>query len=156
MRIYFAGSIRGGRENSSSYSEMIRLLQQYGNVLTEHVGSAKLDKRGEALADREIFDRDLAWLRSSDIVVAEVTTPSLGVGFEIGKATEWGKPVLCVHRRHGNHQLSAMIAGNDRVLVREYNTLDDFERIVDEFVEMDQAMSLTEAIVNERNRNGCI
>ena|SRR5215813_7436876 len=156
MRIYFAGSIRGGREDSSSYSEMIQSLQQYGNVLTEHIGSAKLDKRGEALADREIYDRDLAWLRSSDIVIAEVTTPSLGVGFEIGKATEWGKPVLCVLRRQRNHQLSAMIAGNDRVLVREYNTLAEFERIVDEFIEIGPSGQCDGSNVNERNRNGCI
>jgi nucleoside 2-deoxyribosyltransferase len=134
MRIYFAASIRGGREVGRVCFEMIEVLKQYGHVLTEHIGSASLDRQGEALADREIYDRDFAWLKSSDILVAEVTTPSLGVGFEIGKATEWDKPVLCVRQRNGNHVLSAMIAGNRAVTVRDYSALADFEDIVREFM----------------------
>lgn len=134
MRIYFAASIRGGRELGTVCFEMIKVLKQYGHVLTEHIGSASLDRQGEALADQEIYDRDLAWLKSSDILVAEVTTPSLGVGFEIGKSTEWGKPILCVRQRNGNHVLSAMIAGSRVITVREYSTLADFEDIVREFM----------------------
>lgn len=134
MKIYFAGSIRGGREIQAAYSGMIQLLKRYGQVLTEHIGNANLDGRGEALGDREIHDRDLAWLESADILVAEVTTPSLGVGYEIGKATEWGKPVLCVCQRNGSHILSAMISGDSALTVRKYSTLTDFENMIREFV----------------------
>ena len=111
MRIYFAGSIRGGRNDWSIYKDIISALSTYGTVLTEHVGDSELSITGEDLLDRVIHDRDLDWLRSCDLLVAEVTTPSLGVGYEIGKATEWGMRVLCLYRPSVTPTLSAMIAG---------------------------------------------
>ncbi|KAB0337781.1 hypothetical protein FD755_025470, partial [Muntiacus reevesi] len=48
--------------------------------------------------DRLIHDRDLAWLQQADAVVAEVTQPSLGVGYELGRAVALHKPVLCLFR----------------------------------------------------------
>ena len=111
MRIYFAGSIRGGRDDWAIYKEIIALLSKHGTVLTEHIGNSELSVTGEDLPDREIHDRDLEWLRSCDCLIAEVTRPSLGVGYEIGKATEWGLRVLCLYRPSVTPVLSAMIAG---------------------------------------------
>lgn len=132
--IYFAGAIRGGRADWAFYQEMVRLLGRYGTVLTEHVGNSELAISGEDMPDREIHDRDLTWLHQSDYLVAEVTTPSLGVGYEIGKATEWGKPVLCLFRRGSDRKLSAMIAGSDRVTVSIYDDLDDVREIISTFL----------------------
>ena len=92
MKIYFAGAIRGGREDVALYLEIIEQLRDYGEVLTEHVGNPELTGFGEIDDDQKIHDRDLAWLKQADYLVAEVTTASLGVGYEISKATEWGKP----------------------------------------------------------------
>ena len=47
-RIYFAGSIRAGREDADLYGRIIRLLQRYGTVLTEHVGDCNLEKTGKS------------------------------------------------------------------------------------------------------------
>ncbi len=133
MNIYFAGAIRGGREDSALYFEIARLLAAYGHVLTEHIGSADISAGGETLDDRHIHNRDLDWLRSADYLVAEVTTPSLGVGYEIGKATEWGTPVLCLFRPASGRRLSAMIAGSSRARLREYASTDELKSIFDEF-----------------------
>jgi hypothetical protein len=133
MEIYFAGSIRGGRGIQNVYSEMINVLKKYGHVMTEHVGDINIDGRGEIIGNREIHDRDLAWLKSADVVVAEVTMPSLGVGYELGKATDWGKSILCVYRLERNG-LSAMIAGSSGLTVREYKRVADFEAIFIEFM----------------------
>ena len=122
MNIYFAGAIRGGREDQALYFAIIERLREYGCVLTEHIGDAQLDTQGEGAIDRAIHDRDLALLQAADYVVADVTIPSLGVGYEIGKATEWGKPVLCLFRPNGARALSAMIAGSNGVTVREYES----------------------------------
>jgi nucleoside 2-deoxyribosyltransferase len=130
MRIYFAASIRGGRDHGASYLEIAGQLREYGEVLTEHVGDVGLSAAGEDAADRQIHDRDLEWLKSSDCVVAEVTTPSLGVGYEIGKATEWGKPVLCLYRPAAGRSLSAMIAGNAAVTLREYGDTAELPEIL--------------------------
>ncbi|MGH9932958.1 MAG: hypothetical protein ACREA9_27545 [Pyrinomonadaceae bacterium] len=77
MKIYFAASIRGGRDDWPSYLEIVKELREYGEVLTEHVGDVELSTAGEGIDDRNIQDRDLGWLKSSDHLVAEVTTPSL-------------------------------------------------------------------------------
>jgi hypothetical protein len=127
VTIYFAASIRGGRQDEAIYAELVRVLAAHGTVLTEHVGNASLLAGEAAFTDREIHDRDLEWLRAADVVVAEVSTPSLGVGYEIGKATEWGKPVVCLART--GTPVSAMIAGG-AVVMRWYERVEEFEGIL--------------------------
>jgi hypothetical protein len=141
MNIYFAGAIRGGRDDRALYLEIVEQLKAYGRVLTEHIGDSQLTALGEADDDHWIHDRDLAWLKEAAVLVAEVTTPSLGVGYEIGKATEWGTPVLCLYRPGDGRALSAMIAGNSRVSVREYRSAADLKEIFDHF--FDRAQSIT-------------
>ena len=69
-------------------------------VLTAHLAhpEAHGPGRGRTRGPQAVFERDTAWLRACDAVVAEVSTPSHGVGFEIAYALERGKPVLCCHR----------------------------------------------------------
>ena len=136
MKIYFAGSIRGGRDDTALYLQIIRQLSAYGSVLTEHIGDSGLGALGEGGGDREIHDRDLSWLREADCLVAEVTTPSLGVGYEVGRAAEWGKLILCLYRRSPGRALSAMIAGSDGVTLREYESAADLGEIFREFFDL--------------------
>ena len=90
MDIYFCGAIRGGkREDVELYAGLIKHLQQYGNVLSAHIGDKNIAVLGEdGVADTDIHDRDLTWLMRADVVVAEVSTPSLGVGYELGRKVE--------------------------------------------------------------------
>jgi len=133
MQIYFAGSIRGGREDAALYHQIVELLGNYGDVLTEHVADTEVGILGQDIGDRNIHDRDLGWLKSSDCLVAEVSTPSLGVGYEIGKATEWGKPVLCLYRPADGRSLSAMIAGSDGVTLKEYQSANELNLIFEHY-----------------------
>jgi len=125
MKIYFCGSIRGGRDLAATYAKMIALLGSYGTVLTEHLGSdEEIETQDRILSDRAIHDRDMKWIVESDVLVAEVTVPSLGVGYEIGRAIEMNKPVLGLYREGSEYTLSAMIAGSDGVEMKNYKTLD--------------------------------
>jgi hypothetical protein len=124
MKIYFAGSITGGRDDSQLYAEIIKLLQTYGEVLTEHIGDNTLTENGEEdIPDKVIHNRDLAWLKEADLLVAEVSTPSLGVGYEIGRAIEWKTNILCLYRPGAGRRLSRMITGNLDIVIIEYKTL---------------------------------
>ncbi|MEN8203164.1 MAG: nucleoside 2-deoxyribosyltransferase [Bacteroidota bacterium] len=135
MNIYFCGSIRGGRQLASSYEKLIQMVQKYGQVLTEHLGSDDIIRnKDRVLSDREIHDRDLKWVRESDAVVAEVTVPSLGVGYEIGRAIEMGKPVLCIFNEDSEFTLSAMIAGSEGVINHRYENPEDLDFILDDFL----------------------
>ena len=134
MKIYFAGSIRGGRADVGLYRQLIRHLGNFGKVLTEHIGEPDLDTTGEdELPDQHIHNRDMKWLRSSQLMVAEVTTPSLGVGYEIGRAIEEGKPVLCLFRSRKGKKLSAMIAGSPDLTLCNYRTVEEAKLAIDRF-----------------------
>ena len=129
MKIYFAGSIRGGRDDADIYLQLVDELAKYGEVLTEHVATIG----EEDMTDGEIFVRDLEWLSNCNAVVAEVTTPSLGVGFEVGVAQSLGIPVLCLYRPAPQRRLSAMLAGNPGVRVAEYYSVGEAVELLEEW-----------------------
>ena len=111
------------------------MLQQYGEVLTEHLGSDQdLREKDRSLTDIEIHDRDLEWIVASDLVVAEVTVPSLGGGYEIGRAVHLGKPVLCLFHAGSEKPLSAMIAGCGEVELFRYHRTEELEDPLKEFI----------------------
>ena len=126
MKIYFAGSIRGGREDAALYQHIIEYLKNFGDVLTEHIGDPKLTNLGDdGPTDSYIHNRDLEWLQSADFLVAEVTTVSMGVGYEIGRAVESGKKVLCLFRPESGKNLSAMITGCPNLELVNYSDFDE-------------------------------
>jgi nucleoside 2-deoxyribosyltransferase len=137
MKFYFAGSIRGEKADREVYEKIINYLKNYGEVLTEHIG--KMNGSGESdLTDAEIFERDIIWLQEADLVIAEVTSPSLGVGYEIGKAEEYGKKILCLYQENSSRKLSAMVSGNKNLELVVYTKYDGlltelFQKI-DEFL----------------------
>lgn len=135
MKIYFVGSIRGGRQDAAIYSQIISYLKKYGEVLSEHIGNKVLTSEGEDRNDTEIHNRDLEWLLGSDVVVAEVTTPSTGVGYELGRAVENKKEILCLYRETEGKKLSAMISGCNDLDVFEYRDLKEAKKIIDDFFE---------------------
>jgi nucleoside 2-deoxyribosyltransferase len=140
MKIYFAGAIRGGRQDASTYHAMIAHLQSHAEVLTEHVGNEALSDGGEHdLTDEEIHARDMAWLDECDAVIAEVRAPSLGVGYELGVAEKLGKPILCLFD-DGNpdFRLSAMLSGNPRVTVARYQALEEAKEAMDLFIQQNK------------------
>lgn len=120
-KVYFAGSIRGGRQNAELYKRMIATINETDKVLTEHVGDLSLSLV-ESKGDKAIYEQDTAWLRECDLVIAECTQPSLGVGYELAYAERCGKPVHIFYRKGGN--LSAMLTGNDYFQIHPYESED--------------------------------
>lgn len=133
MEIYFAASIRGGRDDRQLYERLITFLnQQHHHVLTEHIGNPNLTADGETeLSDQEIRDCDVAWLTASDVVVVEATHPSLGVGYELAMAEQLKKPTIILYRPQVA-RLSAMIAGTSFFnRIYGYETVEEAEKILE-------------------------
>jgi len=132
MKIYFAGSIRGGRDDQALYTEIILLLKRYGEVLTEHIGLSTISSYGQIdMTDEEIYTKDTDWIKESDIVIAEVTTSSVGVGYELGYAEALKKKIIALYRPQKNKRLSAMLAGNSKVTVIEYINVSELTAVFD-------------------------
>ena len=133
VKIYFSGSIRGGRNDAKLYRQIIDDLQNYGDVLTEHIGNESLDDE-VGQTDRQIYEQDMEWLRESDIVIAEVSTPSLGVGYEIGRAVAMKKRVVCLYRSEVRDNVSAMIKGSSNLECAEYKTVEEAKKLIQVFL----------------------
>ena len=134
MKIYFGGSIRGGRDDAELYNQIIEYLNTQGEVLTEHIGDKNLSSSGENSKKQYIHDRDLKWITECDIMVAEVSLPSLGVGYEIREALNKNKKILCLYRPQENKKLSAMILGSSKITNKTYTNLAKAKQAIDEFL----------------------
>ena len=134
-KVYFAGSIKGGRADADLYVRIIEYIKSRGHsVLTEHVGNLALSKLEEGPNHEEaIYRQDTGWLREADIVVAECTTPSLGVGYEMAYAEAHGKPVWIFYNA-ARTVLSAMLSGDDYFHIVPYLKEEEIYAKIDEIL----------------------
>lgn len=133
-KIYFAGSIRGGRVDADLYRRIIDYIQRTDMVLTEHVGNSNLCLTEQGCErDARIYNQDTAWLRDSDMLIGECTCPSLGVGYELAYAESHGIPCHIFYDRTKT-QLSAMLTGNPYFNIHPYATEDEIYHILDQIL----------------------
>lgn len=123
LKIYFAGSIAGGRKYLDTYIKIVDFLKKKGHrVLSDHIVKPDVFDYEKNFTDREIFERDLEWIRECDLFIAEVSNPSLGVGYEIGYALSRNKNVLCLYGEEVF--LTRMLTGNNSsgLTLKKYNS----------------------------------
>lgn len=133
--VYFACSIRGGRDDANTYAELVEYIKQRVVVLSEIFADGKLTSRGMNKPSRDIWRTDTDWVKKADGIIAEVTNPSLGVGYEIALAEMLGKPILALFRIDSDRKLSAMIDGAPGVQVCNYRELSDAKEAIDQFLD---------------------
>jgi nucleoside 2-deoxyribosyltransferase len=135
MNIYFACSITGGREFESVYQVITEaLLEDCHEVPTAHLAETGVTQVEAVITPSEVYARDVAWIRACDVLIAEVSVPSHGVGYEIGFALGLGKPVLALYQN--GRKVSKMISGNPDpgLLVKSYQNSEDAARITQTFL----------------------
>jgi nucleoside 2-deoxyribosyltransferase len=123
MNIYFACSITGGREFEPVYQAIVRALTEDQHVVpTAHLAESSVLALEAVISPAEVYTRDIAWIRACDVLIAEVSMPSHGVGYEIAFALGLGKPVLALYQE--GRTISKMISGNPdpHLLVSTYQT----------------------------------
>ncbi len=129
-KVYFAGSIRGGRENADLFKRIIEYIKRTDIVLTEHIGNLKLSALEQGKdKDAAIYEQDMGWLRESDLVIAECTCPSLGVGYEMAYAEKLNKPCHIMYNRKKT-ELSAMLTGNPYFNIYQYTDEKEIYEII--------------------------
>jgi len=136
MNIYFACSITGGREFESVYQSIVAALTAAGHeVPTAHLAEARVVQIEHVVSAREVYERDAAWILNCDALIAEVSVPSHGVGYEIGFALQAGKRVLCLYQQ--GRKVSKMITGNPHphLTVKSYSMTEEALQLVREFLD---------------------
>jgi 2'-deoxynucleoside 5'-phosphate N-hydrolase len=134
MIIYCAGPIEGDTTFQENYKEIIQIVETLGHTALAEF-SSKLPTL-ILLSESQIYTRDIKWIDGSKLMIAEVSGPSLGVGFEISYALFERKiPVLAVYNDKVKN-VSAMITGcnNPKLSVKKYYNADDLTRIIRNFI----------------------
>lgn len=117
MNIYFSCSITGGRQDEPIYRALVDDLLMHGHMVpTAELADANITQLEDVITAEEVYTRDTAWVLGCDVLIAEVSTPSHGVGYEIALALQHQKPILCCYQR--GRRVSKMILGNDNPLLR--------------------------------------
>ncbi|HSJ90108.1 MAG TPA: nucleoside 2-deoxyribosyltransferase [Anaerolineales bacterium] len=135
MNIYFACSITGGREFESIYQTITKALAvDCHEVPTAHLAETGITALEAAIEPLDVYTRDVTWIHASDALIAEVSAPSHGVGYEIGYALGLGKPVLALFEQ--GRKVSKMITGNPdpNLSVKTYQSPQEAVHFVREFL----------------------
>lgn len=125
MNIYFSGSIYGGRQKLEAYKKLVKELTKFGNVLDEEVADDNVLIREESISDKDVFESLVYRLKRADLVFAEVTVPSLGVGYEIEYADKTNKRIICVYDKTVTPKLTTMLRGNNRLKIIPYTNINE-------------------------------
>lgn len=117
MKIYLACTVRGDRGGLIGAREVAALLERGGHtVMTSHLLADDVEAAESALSEREVFERDVRWLDEADLLIAEASGSSYGVGFEVGyilgRAERTGQRVILLYDRSRASHVSRLIAGN--------------------------------------------
>jgi len=136
MIVYFSGAIAGGRDFLETYKKMVHFLLNGGHsVPTEHIIADDVLGRESQLTAAQIYQRDIDWLEGADAVIAEISHPSLGVGYEICYALMKKKPILVLYRE--GIFASRMIIGNQDPLLRifAYKSETEWQKMINSFIQ---------------------
>jgi 2'-deoxynucleoside 5'-phosphate N-hydrolase len=136
MNIYFSCSITGGRKDQATYEKIVDHLVKSGHdVPTAHLSRAEVLEDERVVTPLDVYERDVNWVEQCDLVVAEVSTPSHGVGYEIALALLQGKPVFCCYKQ--GCTVSKMILGNtlSNLSVYAYRSKKDLFQELDRYFE---------------------
>ena len=133
MKIYISGSIYGGTQKIETYKILIKELEKYGQVMNKQVADENTIANEVYQKDEDIFCDLENKLYEADLIFAEVSIPSLGVGYELGFADKIGKKIIAIYDCNYVEKVSTMIRGNKRIKLIPYK---DIREITDNLKEI--------------------
>ena len=136
MKIYFSGSIYGGRQKLETYKKLVKELQKYGEVLNPQVADDNVLINEKQNTDNQIFEDYEKKLQECDLVFAEVTIPSLGVGYEIGYADSHNKPIIAIYDKTVVSKVTTMLRGNKRIKIIPYTNVEEIINNLEEILKI--------------------
>jgi len=123
MKIYVSGSIYGGTEKIDTYKIMINELSKYGEVLNKQIADPLTIANEKYQKDEDIYNDLEKKLELADLIFAEVSIPSLGVGYELGYANKLGKKIIAIYDENYTKKVSTMIRGNKNIKLIAYKDI---------------------------------
>ena len=109
--------MRGDRGAIDGLRTLAAALETAGHtILTTHLLDDNVEGAESTLTERAVYARDIAWLDSCDLLIAEASGSSFGVGFEVGyvlgRSDRRDQRVLLLYRSDRRDAISRLIVGN--------------------------------------------
>jgi hypothetical protein len=134
MKIYFGFTVAGDRSSIAIARAVVQLLEDLGHeVMTRHLVSDNAWAADRSIRSQDVYRRDMSWLEQCELLVAEVSGSSFGLGFETGfvlGATD--KKVILLYRRELESKVSLLISGNThpRCRLLPYTSFAEVEKFI--------------------------
>ena len=135
MKIYVSGSIYGGTQKIDTYKILIEELEKYGEVLNKQIADPNTIANEVSYEEEEIYKDLEKKLISSDILLAEVSIPSLGVGYELGFADKLNKKIITIYDKNYTEKVTTMIRGNKRITLIPYQRIEEITNNLDKILD---------------------
>lgn len=134
MKIYVSGSIYGGTQKNDTYKILIEELEKYGEVLNRQIADPNVIANEVYQKDEDIFADLEEKLIIADILVAEVSIPALGVGYELGFADKLNKKIIAIYDEIYTPKVTTMIRGNKRIKLIPYQRIEEITNNLDKLL----------------------
>lgn len=140
MNVYLACTVRGDRGALDSTRAVASAIASLGHtVLTSHLLEDAVEDAESQLSERQVFERDLDWLSRADVLIAEASGSSFGVGFEVGyflAKPGTGRRALLLYDATRRDRVSRLIVGNSHPNCTTFAYADphDLPRVVSQFL----------------------
>ena len=134
MKIYMSGAIYGGLDKIEIYKVLLKELSKYGEVLNPQVADPNTINNEKGRDDEEIYTDLEEKLKIADIIFAEVSVKSLGVGYELGFADKLGKKIIAIYDQNYCPKVTTMIRGNKRIQLIPYEKIEEITSRLEELL----------------------
>lgn len=127
MKVYFTASVRGKKFYEDHYEKIYESIHNLGY---QHVDKLlfstsvqtfyKSLETGGQKTYVDFYNKTLLNIKTADINIFECSFPSLGVGFQVEKSLEFGKPTVVLYLKD---HIPHFIAGtnSDKLILKMYN-----------------------------------
>jgi 2'-deoxynucleoside 5'-phosphate N-hydrolase len=149
VKIYLACTVRGDRSAIAGLRSLASALEAAGHtILTKHLLDDDVDGAESTLTERTVYERDIRWLEACDVLVADASGSSFGVGFEVGyvlgRSEHTDQHVVLLYQIDRRDRISRLIVGNahPRCRVVPYSEAGDLAAAVRQAIETARSETL--------------
>lgn len=138
MKACFIASIKGKTGRETEYKEIVSVLQNCGiKVYSDHVlGNTQEDIDRMNQEERVKFHKKIMdQIKKTDLVVAEITSQSISVGFLISMAIELKKPTVLLYKGSNEPNLLSTLEKSEELIVGRYSGVGDIKSVLSKLID---------------------
>lgn len=141
MKIYFTASTSESAKKIEKYRSIIQFLTDLGHVNTNYVhfpkDSPEYLKAEEILRETNVYDYQTSIINKSDVLLADITNPSITVGYQIDYAINRKIPIIAIYKKNKNFRLPVVLTHTHFGLldIQKYEDSDDLKAILKSSIE---------------------